>query len=256
MALSVRLLGSGSSGNAAIVRSGRAAVLLDAGLPMSRLEAGCRAEGIEPGAVEAVFLSHNHSDHSGAVSIFSRATRRPVLCSEGSGEALARAGRALPRPMPLPPEVDFGALRVVSFPVPHDVPNVGWRIEAEGMRVGFVTDLGHATAVVIERLRNCDILMIEANYDPELLAGGPYPRWLKTRISSSTGHLSNEAASELAVAAAGPATRQVVLVHLSERNNHPDLARRQVAAALAGAGREDIRVDVASRAGLPERLEL
>ena len=239
-----------------VVRAGRKAVLIDAGLPVRRLAAGCRAEGVEPDAIEAVFLSHDHADHAGAAGLFSKKTRRPVVCSDASADALARSGRALPSAMPLPNAVDFGTLRVVSFPVPHDAPNVGWRLESEGLRVGIVTDLGHATALVVNELRDCDVLMIESNYDHDLLDNGPYPRWLKTRIGSRAGHLSNEAAAELAVAAAGPATRRVVLMHLSERNNTPELARRQTIAALAAAGREDVRVDIASRSGLPERLEL
>jgi len=256
VSLRLRLLGSGSSGNAALVRAGRCRILVDAGLAASRLEAGCRQEGFEPEALECVLISHDHSDHAGSASCFSRRHGLPVFCLDGAEEALARAGRPLPVRLPLLPRLDLGEICVAAFPVPHDAPNVGWRFEAGGASIGLVTDLGHVTKMVVENLRDCNVLMIEANHDPLRLQEGPYPSWLKQRISSPAGHLSNRAAAQLAAAAVGPATRIVVLLHLSERNNRPELARREVQSVLSRMGRADIRVEVASRSGLPQPLEL
>lgn len=255
MHLRIRLIGSGSSGNAAIVRAGRVAVMLDAGVAVSRLEAACAAEGLAPSGLDGVFLSHEHGDHASGAGLFSKRHRLPVFCAESVEDGLARGRRPLVRAEPLGTCVDLGALRVRTFPVPHDSPNLGFRIEANGVRVGIVTDLGRVTPEVIEGLRECHTLMIESNYDDGMLRDGPYPVWLKERIGSPTGHLSNADAAELLETVAAAETRRVVLLHLSEKNNEPDRARTVAEAALFRAGRWNVEVDVATRAGLPRPLE-
>lgn len=252
--LRVRILGSGSSGNAVLVMAGRCRLLVEAGVAASRVEAGCRAEGFEAGDLAAVLISHDHADHAGNAPLLSRRHKVPVICSEAAEEGLARAGKRLSERIPLEPFTDLGDLTVVSFPVPHDVTNHGFRFEADGARVGMVTDLGSVTEEIVESLWNCDVLIVEANHDTARLHAGPYPPWLKQRILSPTGHLSNHAAAMLAAGAAGPATRRVVLAHLSWQNNDPATAQGEVRGCLRRAGRWDLEVDVASRRGLPTPL--
>jgi len=140
--------------------------------------------------------------------------------------------------------VDLGPLQVESFPVPHDAAQpLGFVLQGEGLRVGIATDLGHATTLVIERLRGCDVLMIESNHDDRMLRDGPYPWQLKQRVSGRLGHLSNREAAGLLDLTGDDGCRAVVLAHLSGKNNTPDLARRAARAVLAVGDRKiDVRV--------------
>jgi phosphoribosyl 1,2-cyclic phosphodiesterase len=122
---------------------------------------------------------------------------------------------------------------------------VGFVLEGEGVRVGIVTDLGHATTLVVERLRGCHVLFVESNHDDRMLLEGPYPWHLKQRVSGRMGHLSNVEAAALVERAAGPETRAVVLGHLSEKNNRPGLARDAASAALVRAGCRRVEMRVA-----------
>jgi phosphoribosyl 1,2-cyclic phosphodiesterase len=137
---------------------------------------------------------------------------------------------------------------VDPFSVPHDAANpVGFVLAADGVRVGIATDLGHATNLVVQRLRGCHVLVVEANHDDDMLVRGPYPWALKQRISGRLGHLSNEEAATLLVAVADDDCQAVILAHLSESNNTAALARKAVASALARAGRHRYAMRVAER---------
>jgi len=124
---------------------------------------------------------------------------------------------------------------------------MGFVLEGAGIRAGIVTDLGHATTLVVERLRGCDLLMVEANHDDAMLRDGPYPWQLKQRVGSRLGHLSNEAAARLVEQVVDDRCRGVILGHLSEKNNTPDLARAAVSRALRRVGRGSVEVQVAER---------
>ena len=139
-------------------------------------------------------------------------------------------------------------MQVEPFSVPHDAATpVGFVLTGEGVRVGIATDLGHATTLVVERLKGCHVLLVEANHDDDLLVRGPYPWALKQRIGGRLGHLSNVEAASLIAAVAGEDCRAVILAHLSEKNNTSALARRAVSAALHEAGRRRYDMRVAER---------
>jgi phosphoribosyl 1,2-cyclic phosphodiesterase len=143
---------------------------------------------------------------------------------------------------------DVEGVRVEPFSVPHDAATpVGFVLEGEGVRVGIATDLGHATTLVVERLKGCHALLVEANHDDDLLVRGPYPWALKQRIGGRLGHLSNVEAAALIAAVAGEDCRAVILGHLSEKNNTVALARRAVSTALHAAGRRRYDMRVAER---------
>ena len=134
----------------------------------------------------------------------------------------------------------------ITFPVPHDAARpLGFVIHGEGLRVGIATDLGHATTLVRERLRGCNVLMIEANHDDRMLQEGPYPWHLKQRVSGRLGHLSNHEAADVLAEAVDESCRCVVLAHLSEKNNTQELARRSAVAALKEWNRSAVEVRVA-----------
>jgi len=249
-------LGSSSNGNAAVVEMGGTRVLLDAGFSARALAERLRAVKIEPSSLAAILLSHEHHDHSRGAERFSTKYKVPLFSVPEALEAMNLSPTHLAAWHPFQPGASFeiGAIRVEPFPVPHDARNpVGFVLTGEGVRVGFALDLGHATTVVHERLRGCDVLMVEANHDDRMLLEGPYPWYLKQRVGGRMGHLSNGEAAMLLERVGGEATRAVVLAHLSERNNTPALARNAVAVALerAGCRRVDMRVVPSRRPAVP-----
>jgi phosphoribosyl 1,2-cyclic phosphodiesterase len=242
------VLGSGSRGNATLVRCGRHALLIDAGLSARQLERRMAAVGQDPAAVEAIFISHEHTDHIAGARVFTRRHPAPVIANEATldagGERLeGPAGTAC---LPTGGTVEVGPFRVTSFPVPHDAAEpVGYVIEAEGLRLGHATDLGHVTYPVAERLGRCHGIVFESNHDRDMLINGPYPWMTKQRVASRLGHLSNDMAALELCRIAGSDTLHVVLAHLSETNNHPGLAATAVRAALADAELGAVEVSLA-----------
>lgn len=241
-------LGSGSQGNATLVEFEQARLLVDAGLSARALTARLKAVGVAAGEIDAILLSHEHQDHARGAETFSMKHGVPVICSTETLEAMDLSPIHFASWIPLAEGEPqrLGRVRVEAFPVPHDAARpVGFVVAADGVRVGIATDLGHATTVVLERLRGCDVVMIESNHDPLLLRDGPYPLYLKQRVAGRMGHLSNpEAAAVLKHTVSGNC-RAVVLAHLSERNNTPELASRTAKRALAAAGFPRVAVRVA-----------
>ena len=248
-------LGSGSSGNSTLVSFGKRHLLVDAGLSARELALRLESAGIAPGELAAIVLSHEHHDHARGLERFAVKHRVPVFTAPETLAAMNLAPRHLARWHPFEPGIPFDAfgVKVDPFSIPHDAANpVGFVLEAEGFRVGIVTDLGHATTLVIERLRGCHVLLIEANHDDGMLARGPYPWALKQRIGGRMGHLSNDEAATLLATVADDDCQAVILAHLSESNNTAALARKAVATALARAGRSRYTMRVAeSRAPTP-----
>ncbi len=250
--MGVRLvpLGSGSRGNATLVEFGAVRLLVDAGLAARTLAARLESVGVEPGSVQAVLLSHEHHDHAQGASRYSLRNGIPVACTVETLEALDLPPTEFARWIPFEPgrAFELSGVRVHPFPVPHDAANpVGFVLEANGTRVGVVTDLGHATTLVAERLRGCHVVMVEANHDDRLLRDGPYPWHLKQRIGGRMGHLSNDEAAALLADSVGDDCRAIVLAHLSEKNNDVRIARSTVAQRLARAGRRRFAMRIAEK---------
>jgi phosphoribosyl 1,2-cyclic phosphodiesterase len=236
-------LSSGSKGNATLVELGGARLLIDAGLSCRELTRRLTDVGVAPGSLDGVLLSHEHEDHARGVERFSRRHGVPVFCSPQTLEALdlSPVHLAAWRPLPEGRAIEIGPLEVEAFPVPHDAARpVAFVLRGAGLRLGLATDLGRATGPVIGHLAGCDLLLIEFNHDERLLREGPYPPSVKARVAGGLGHLSNDAAADLLRQTVDGQCRAVVLAHLSETNNRPDLARRAAGAALADAGRARI----------------
>lgn len=250
MAVRVVPLGSGSSGNATLVEMGSTRLLVDCGLSARDLEGRLAAVGVAPSDLSGVVLSHEHHDHARGVARFSKRHRVPVWSTWEALEALDLSPAHLAAWEPFEPGVPFevSGVRVEPFPVPHDAANpVGFVLESHGTRVGVATDLGHVTTLVVERLRRCHLLVVEANHDDRMLLGGPYPWALKQRVGGNLGHLSNAEAADLLLRAAAEDCRGVVLAHLSEKNNTAALARDAASRALSTAGRTRVAMRVAER---------
>ena len=228
--IEISFLGSGSSGNCAVVRSDGTTVLVDAGLSMKETERRLVMRGTSLDAVSAIFLTHEHSDHVHAALDLNRTREIPIFASRGTAVAGGFPGPLFAdvRPVSGGRELHVGELHVRVTSTPHDgVESVCFVFaDGSGRRVGIVTDLGHLSTPVLEALRDCDVLGLEANHDEDLLRSGPYPPYLKKRILSAVGHLSNECAAEGLKLLVGPRTQAVVALHVSRHNNTCALAER------------------------------
>ncbi len=237
--LEVRVLGSGSSGNALVLSCGQSRVLVDVGLPYRELAARMRAAGIAPASITAVLLTHEHDDHVKGLKLFLKHHKVPVFAAPECFETGALAPLCFHGREPLEEgrTVAFGRLEVTPFRVPHDAAaTYGFLYRCDGVQVGHATDLGCVPFAVGEALKGCHCLLVEFNHDVDRLLQGSYPVPLKMRIRSDVGHLSNEQGARLLAGAAGGETRAVFLMHLSRHNNLPALALMAAREALSERG--------------------
>ncbi len=228
-------LASGSRGNAIYLAAGDSALLIDAGLSGREIENRLRQQDLDPGRLTAILVTHEHSDHIRGVGVLARRFHLPVHMSAATHRAIGDSLGRLPACHYFQPGTAFclGNFCIQPFALSHDAADpVGFTFARNGRRIGLATDLGLATGLVEERLKGCDLLLIEANHDPDMLIDGPYPWHLKQRIRGRNGHLSNTAAGDLLARIAHPNLRQIVLGHLSETNNSPRIARQTVQQAL------------------------
>lgn len=242
--VSLTVLASGSRGNCSVLASSRTRLLVDAGLSCREI---CRRMALarhDPLQLSAVLISHEHSDHISGVYVLARKLKIPVYMTAATYRAWKRYIRD--RYYGVTPElakietfepgrqVTIGDISVLPFTIPHDaVDPVGFTFRVEGVKIGMVTDLGYMPRSVADHLRGCDGLMIESNHDLEMLRIGPYPWAVKQRVMSRVGHLSNEALADFFAKDYDGSAAFLVLAHLSEQNNHPDLARGAAERALA-----------------------
>ena len=229
----VCVLGSGSAGNAVVVDSGGARVLLDAGFSCRELERRMRSMSIDPKSIGAVVLTHEHLDHVKGVARFAGRHEIPIWATDGTiaGAGLRGATAAPLRVMRSGQPIEVSGFQIDPFAIPHDAREpVGFVVEDRyGRRLGLVADLGSKSRLAWGRLRELDVLLIETNHDLEMLRSGPYPWSLKQRIAGGHGHLSNRAAAEGLPELLCDRLRAVVLYHLSRTNNLPALAFAAVA---------------------------
>lgn len=248
--LKVRILGSGSAGNSALVMGDGAAILVDAGLSARQLENRLRECDVSPGDLSGVLLTHEHSDHCSALPVLLRKYRLPLYCNAHTRHYLTTT--LLPeygnwQIFPNGSDFSIGDLSIRAFSVPHDATDpVGFSIGNGSGAFGVLTDLGHATRLVVESLRLVNLLLIEANYDVQMLQDDMRRPWsVKSRIQSRHGHLSNKGAAETILQIESAVLRQVILGHLSRDCNHPEVAQRCVHETLNAQGRTGIAISCA-----------
>lgn len=243
------ILASGSSGNAAIVASGRTRLLIDGGLSAFELTRRLSRFDLKITDLDGIVVTHEHGDHVAGLSALAGRWGRTIYLTSGTRRALRlvpngsrmveiEAGRPF----------SIGEVRVTPFPLSHDAAEpVGFTFEDGIGKVGYATDLGCVTPAVRDGLAGCRILVIEFNHDHEMLTRGPYPAHLKRRILSERGHLANDDSASLLRSSMHDGLEWVFLAHLSRTNNHPDLAYDVARTAVSGVPGNPIHLCVAEQ---------
>ena len=231
------VLGSGSRGNALFIESGQTAILIDSGFSGKETAARLTRIGRDIDSLDAIFVTHEHHDHISGVGVLSRRCQIPVFANEGTflGGAKTLSKLSQRCEFQTGDSVDFKDLQIRSFSVSHDTGDpVGFVVGNGAHSIGCCTDTGIASRMIGQRLNGCDALVLEFNHDPEMLKNGPYPQSLKQRVRSSHGHLSNGDAADLLQNIVHQNVQRIVLAHLSETNNLPEIAYREAAKVLNG----------------------
>ena len=238
--LKVATLASGSSGNCAVVSDGRVHILIDAGISAKRICCGLAELGIDPGALAAILVTHEHSDHIAGLPVLCRKVGADIYATEATARQICyRTAGLEERFRVFEPGERFavGGLVADSFATSHDCAcPVGYALTDGVRKLALCTDTGVITRQMLEGVQGSRLLIGEFNYDPDMLRSGPYPAHLKERILGDWGHLSNETGAKLAAWAAGQGTEKIVLAHLSKENNLPRLALEAARRALESAG--------------------
>ena len=249
-------LSSGSTGNATLVEASSAnstkpnRVLVDCGMRLSRLLELLAVADVQPADIDAIFITHEHSDHIGCVTQLACRYSIPVWASQGTHAALQDMQRKLRTKQPthsqLVPNfealvriatdtclITIGDLQINPFTVPHDAREPLQLTCSDGnLKLGILTDLGHASRHVLDQLTGCNALLLESNHDEEMLSNSKYPAFLKARVGGDFGHLSNAQAANILSAVMHDKLRHVSAAHLSQQNNHPSLAQSALATVL------------------------
>lgn len=249
--MKVTVLGSGSTGNAVLIATEKTKVLVDAGLSAKQILERFIAVGEDPATLDAILITHEHSDHAGGLRVLLKSINCPVYISEatedsyygtrkgvtnGDSEAVKRRDVLKNRTVRIESSREFriGDIDFEPFSVPHDAAdNFGFIAKKEGVRIATLMDFGHITTLIKEKLNRCDAIVVESNHSRDMLKTCPVYSWdLKQRILSRTGHLSNEDLSDWLTNDFDGAARDIVLAHLSQRANEPHLARLMAETAL------------------------
>ncbi len=250
---------SGSQGNACLISTEEGSILIDAGKSARRLCAALAEAGVSPDELKAIFITHEHNDHIGALAVLLKRHPIPVHIPTGCAYKLSTDDVIAPHLCAHPPICceTVAGMSVTSFPTPHDSrASVGYHIEIpreDGgvFRIGYATDIGYISREVEEGLLGCDAVVLESNHDPEMLREGPYPYDLKLRIASRRGHLSNPESAAFAARLCATGTKYLMLAHLSQENNTPDTAYDECVGAV---GDEGVRICVAQPDAITELM--
>lgn len=257
MELGIAPLFSSSKGNSALVWNDGSQILIDAGMPLSNIREQMRQAGRDIRQLDGILISHEHSDHIRGAGIISRQCDVPIYANEPTWEAMERTvGEVADHNRRIIGTDDFyiGDLCIQGFCTSHDAAcSMGYTVSCGGKKIAVMTDLGKVTKDVLETVSRSSIVILEANYDPQLLLYGPYPEFLKRRIASTKGHLSNEDSAAVAAQLVDRGCKGFILGHLSETNNRYRRALDTVRQHFADVGivvGKDAALTAAKRDGL------
>ncbi|MBN2635422.1 MAG: MBL fold metallo-hydrolase [Prolixibacteraceae bacterium] len=228
--LEICAIASGSNGNCYYIGNDNDAILIDAGISNKMILARMLEKGLDPNKIKAVFISHEHTDHMRGARVLAKRLNIPVYLTPKTYYGAYKNTRPdQPRFFNPDDKITIGEFTVVTFLKNHDASEpCSFRIEYDGKNVGVFTDIGEPCENVTQNLAQCDALFLEANYDEKMLRDGNYPWFLKTRIASRNGHLSNRQTFELLKQYAGRNLKCVFLSHLSKENNTPEIAYNEI----------------------------
>jgi phosphoribosyl 1,2-cyclic phosphodiesterase len=245
------ILGSGSAGNCAYLETDESRILIDAGFSARQIRQRLASIGRAPENLTGIIITHEHSDHVQGLVTLSEKLRLPVYCNRPTKEAIEFQSKARLdwHLFTTGAAFNLGDVTVETFTVPHDAQDpVGFLLRTGAGNIGFLTDLGHATRLVLDRVRAANLLVLEANHDVKLLQDCPHRPWsLKQRILSRHGHLSNDAAADVAAEIMSAGLRHLYLGHLSRECNRPDLSFRVVSDRMRQIGASHCRVELTSQ---------
>jgi phosphoribosyl 1,2-cyclic phosphodiesterase len=241
MGLRFTVLCSGSTGNATVVSTDTATVMVDVGLSGKKIDELLREREISGHDLDALFITHEHSDHIKGLGAFARKYELPVYANEKTWSAMIGKVGDIPeaqrRILPTDSVMEIADLRIESYAISHDaIEPVGYCFQADGAKLSLATDLGYVSERVMRQLQNSDVMVLESNHDINMLRMGRYPWNIKRRILGDTGHLSNEAAGEALCSLLTGRLKRVYLAHLSQQHNLMDLAKLTVNTVLEDNG--------------------
>ena len=260
-------IASGSSGNSIYIGSDKTHILIDAGISNKRIEEGLRKLDIKASELSGICITHEHSDHIQGLRVLARKNYIPIYASGKTLDAI----KQLPDMDRYPAElyhvinaendISIGDISVHAFSIDHDAAEpLAYRLSCNGRSVAVATDMGHFTDEIIDNLKNLDAALIEANHDIHMLEVGPYPYYLKRRILSDFGHLSNENAGKLICSILNDNIKHILLGHLSKENNIPELAYQTVACEIDESKcpykGDDFPIEVAPRDRLSQIINI
>lgn len=251
VAVRLTVLGSGSAGNCAYLETDQTRILIDAGFSGRQIRERLAQIGRTPESLNAIVVTHEHSDHIKGLNTLGAKLGIPVYCNRFTHEAIEHQleVKVDARLFMTGASFDIGDIHMESFPVPHDAQDpVGFLIRTPEVNIGVLTDLGHATKLVIERVRSANVLILETNHDMRLLQDDPHRPWsVKQRILSRHGHLCNEAAAAVLEQIMTSELRHVYLGHLSRECNRPELAFQTVSKRVQQIGATHVQLESTSQ---------
>lgn len=241
---------SGSSGNSTFITDGYTKILVDCGANGKYITECLSRIGVNPAEIDTILITHSHRDHISGAGVISRKFDIPIMASDGTweemGGALGKIDTINTKIIKSDEKIIFNEIEVTPFQIPHDAKeSLAFRFETSETKMAIATDIGYISDELYKNLCGCDCVIIEANHDIEMLRNGRYPYYLKRRILSQTGHLSNGDSAKLCTMLAKDGTKSFWLGHLSNENNTPDLAYNTVKNAFLEAG-----IDVGGEVGL------
>jgi phosphoribosyl 1,2-cyclic phosphodiesterase len=241
MTVTVSVLGSGSRGNTTFIKTSTTRILIDAGLSRKEIAKRLMSIGEDPNGIDAVLITHEHNDHAAGLKTLVKDMKIQVFLTAGTlreirAEEFEHNGSTL-TPVSAGATFRVGDADITPFAVPHDAAEpVAFSIISGGIRVTQLTDIGHMSESVAENLKYSNVLILESNHDLEMLRVGPYPWSLKQRLMGRFGHLSNTGVAQFIRERFDGTASHLMLAHLSERNNHPAVARQESMKALRDRG--------------------
>lgn len=264
MKFSICALSSGSSGNSNYIQTGCTSLLIDAGKSGSFIQEALVSISASPHALDGILVTHEHSDHIQSIGILSRRFDIPLYLNEKTWNAVkSKVGKVAERNIRIfenGSTFEINDIQVTSFSIPHDaVDPVGFCLSNGSKKIGFATDLGHMNQEILDQIKDSDLVFLESNHDIKMLEEGPYPPYLKQRVRSKQGHLSNIACGEAIVELAKHKASAFMLAHLSKTNNTPSLAYKSVVEVLNSYGvseGKDVQIKVTRRNQPSGLLEL